>query len=162
MTQLISVDKPRHVLSNETEGYQSFGHIFPAENCFDFQRLNYLISQLKIERIKGVVKTNKGWFIINGSGASLQYIPIKPSTNNRIEIIATQHNFQSTLKKMMHCKVLDNQPPHQDQLKLMCNVEYPTPNLVAICLRVLSGLLDNAFSTDCTLNAWPYTVIFAS
>jgi len=104
MTQLISVDKPRHALSHETEGYQSFGHIFPIESCFDFHLLNRLIIQLKVERIKAVFNTNKGWFIINGSGASLQYIPIKPSTNNRIEIIATQHDFQSTLNKILNCK----------------------------------------------------------
>jgi G3E family GTPase len=94
-----------HQLSNKADGYQSFGHIFPAEICFDFQSLNLLLDQFKVERIKAILNTNKGWFIVNGSGENLQYIPIKPSNNNRIEIITTQHDFQTTLKKIIECKV---------------------------------------------------------
>ena len=52
-TQLLPLDKPRHTLSNKANDYQSFGYLFPAENCFDFQLLNHLISQLKVEIIKG-------------------------------------------------------------------------------------------------------------
>ncbi len=73
------------------DGYQSFGHIFPAKSCFDYKQLNNFLSQLKVERIKGILKTNKVWFIINGIDGNIKYVPTSPSANNRIEIIASQN-----------------------------------------------------------------------
>jgi G3E family GTPase len=107
ITKLSSAENSDRELSNETDGYQSFGHVFPAHSCFDYQQLNDFLSKLKVERIKGILNTNKSWFIINGTETTIQYIPIK-RCNGQIEIIVTQHDFHTTLKKMMYCKVLDN------------------------------------------------------
>ena len=86
-----------HPLSNKRDGFQSFGHIFPAQSYFDYNQLNDFLSRLKVERIKGIVKTNKGWFIINATNSKINYVPAPPATNSRIEIIARQNDFQDIL-----------------------------------------------------------------
>lgn len=87
-------------LSNNANGYQSIGHIFPAESCFDYKQLNDFLSQLKVERIKGILKTNKGWFIINGTDGNIKYVPTSSSDNSRIEIICRvflMHSIKSPI-----------------------------------------------------------------
>ncbi len=83
-----------HPLSNKADGFQSFGHIFPAQSYFDFKQLNDFLSQLKVERIKGILNTDKGWFIINGAEGNINYFPTTPSGHSRIEIIASQNHLQ--------------------------------------------------------------------
>ena len=83
-----------HQLSNKADSFQSFGHIFPAQSYFDYEQLNDLLCQLNVERIKGILNTNKGWFIINGTDNNVNYVPTLPSNTSRIEIIARQNNFQ--------------------------------------------------------------------
>ena len=92
-----------HPLSNKADGFQSFGHIFPAQNCFDYKQLNDFLSQLNVERIKGILKTNKGWFIINGTDNKINYVPTPPSTSSRIEIIARQNRFQDISSALSQC-----------------------------------------------------------
>lgn len=92
-----------HQLNNKAGSFQSFGHIFPEQSCFDYEQLNLCLSQLKIERIKGILKTNKGWFIINGTDNKINYIPTPPSTSNRIEIIARQNHFQDISSTLGQC-----------------------------------------------------------
>jgi len=87
-------NNPDHPLNNKADGFQSFGHIFPAQSYFDYKQLNNFLNQFKTERIKGIVKTNKGWFIINGTGNKINYVSAPPSTNSRIEIITRQNCFQ--------------------------------------------------------------------
>jgi hypothetical protein len=38
------------------------GHIFPAQVCFDYQRLSDFFAQLQVVRVKGIINTNTGWF----------------------------------------------------------------------------------------------------
>lgn len=82
-------------LNNNANGYQSMGYIFPAEQCFDYQLLSDLLSQLKVERIKGIVNTSQGWFIINGIDGNINYVPVTAADNSRIEVIAGQNYKQS-------------------------------------------------------------------
>jgi hypothetical protein len=42
--------------------------------CFDYQRLSDFFAQLQVERVKGIINTNTGWFIINGTEQSIDYI----------------------------------------------------------------------------------------
>ncbi len=100
-----TVDHADYKLSNKADGYQSFGHVFPARSCFDYQQLNDLLSQLKVERIKGIINTNKGWFIINGIDANINYISTTPSANSRIEIISSQDHLQDVLGIYRKCRV---------------------------------------------------------
>ena len=94
ISKIYPANNTDHQLSNKADGFQSFGHIFPAQSCFDYKQLNDFLSQLNVERIKGIVNTDKGWFIINGTDNKINYVPAPPSTNSRIEIIARQNCFQ--------------------------------------------------------------------
>ena len=74
-------------LHNHADGYQSFGQRFPLQHCFDFEQLQTQLSQLNAERIKGLLNTNQGWFIINGSDGQLNYLSCPASSTQCIEII---------------------------------------------------------------------------
>lgn len=97
------INNTDYQLSNKADAYQSFGHIFPEKSCFDYKQLNDFLSQLKVERIKGILNTNKGWFIINGTDNKIKYVPTPSSTNSRIEIIARQNHFQDILSALSQC-----------------------------------------------------------
>ena len=95
ITKLSTVDSADQELSSKADGYQSIGHIFPAQSCFDYNQLHSFLSQLKAERIKGILNTNKGWFIINGSDGNINYVSISAADQSRIEIIASQDHLRS-------------------------------------------------------------------
>jgi G3E family GTPase len=88
-----NTDQP---LSNNADGFQSFGHIFPAQSCFDYKQLNDFLSQLKVERIKGILNTDKGWFIINGIDGSIKYISTKPSASSYCQSKSLARYFKCT------------------------------------------------------------------
>ncbi len=105
ITKTYASDSANVSLSNQADGYQSLGHIFPVSSCFDYKRLTRLLSQLKVERIKGIFFTNKGWFIINGVVGVIEYVPSPPSDNSRIEIIARQNQFQDIADALNRCRI---------------------------------------------------------
>ena len=100
ITQLSSADNADYEPSNKADGYQSWGHIFPAHSCFEYKALNDFLSQLKVERIKGILKTNKGWFIINGIDDNIKYSPATAIDSSRIEIIANLNHLQDISAKL--------------------------------------------------------------
>lgn len=79
---------------NAADGYQSYGAVFPEHSCFEYVRTSLLLNNLEAERMKAVFATDKGWFIFNAVDGVMTIVPCKPSTNSRIEIIATQNNGQ--------------------------------------------------------------------
>jgi len=93
ISKIYPANNTDHQLSNKADGFQSFGYIFPAQSCFNYKQLNEFLSQLNVERIKGILNTNKGWFIINGIDGSIKYISTKPSASSRIEIIASRNHL---------------------------------------------------------------------
>ncbi|MBT7968386.1 MAG: GTP-binding protein, partial [Methylococcales bacterium] len=86
---------------------QSFGQRFPVQHCFDFKQLQTQLSQLNAERIKGILNTNQGWFIINGSDGQLDYQAISDSSANRIEIIIQEDQLVNFSTVLNHCRVDD-------------------------------------------------------
>lgn len=90
-------------LQNKADGYQSFGSVFPEHSCFDYARTTRLLNQLEAERIKAVFATDKGWFIFNAVDGVMTIVPCKPSANSRIEIIATQNNWQAISAELNRC-----------------------------------------------------------
>jgi len=90
-------------LQNAADGYQSYGTVFPERSCFDYARTTRLLSQLEAERIKAVFATNKGWFIFNAVDGVMTIVPCKPSANSRIEIVATQNNWQAISAELNQC-----------------------------------------------------------
>lgn len=95
ITKLSTIDSVGQELSNRADGYQSIGHIFPEQSCLDYNQLHDFLSQLKVERIKGILQTNQGWFIVNGSDGNINYVPTSAVGQSRIEIIASQDHLQS-------------------------------------------------------------------
>ncbi|WP_026223448.1 CobW family GTP-binding protein [Methylosarcina fibrata] len=100
--ELILTHKDRPSL-NEADGYRSFGAVFPEQSCFDYARTADFLSQLKAERIKGVLLTNKGWFIFNAADGLMTIAQCKPSANSRIEIVARQNNWQDIPSALNRC-----------------------------------------------------------
>ncbi|AMK76940.1 hypothetical protein JT25_010650 [Methylomonas denitrificans] len=90
---------------NAADGYQSYGTVFPEQSCFDYVRTTRLLKQLKAERIKAVFATDKGWFIFNAVDGVMTIVPCKPSANSRIEIVATQNNWQDIPLSLTRCIV---------------------------------------------------------
>jgi hypothetical protein len=97
------VANTNYSISNKVDGYQSFSQIFPAQICFDYKQINLLFRQLEVERIKGIIKTTQGWFIVNGTNNNINYVPISPSNTSRIEIIARENNFQDISNALSKC-----------------------------------------------------------
>ena len=89
-----------NALSNKADGYQSSAYVFPAEKCFDYKQLKVFLNQLKVERIKGILNTSKGWLIVNGSHGNISYTAIKASESSRIEIIASHYDFEDVSKTL--------------------------------------------------------------
>ena len=105
ITRLSTIDSTDQELSNKADGYQSIGHIFPAQSYLDYNQLHDFLSQLKVERIKGILQTNQGWFIVNGSDGNINYVSTSAAGQSRIEIIASQDHLQSistALNKMAY------------------------------------------------------------
>ena len=105
ITKISPAENTNYPLRNIADGYQSFGYIFPASSCFDYKLLNRLLNQLKAERIKGIFFTNKGWFIINSADGIIKYVPVSPSDNSRIEIIARQNHMQNIATALNQCRI---------------------------------------------------------
>ena len=102
----VNGDQPKQ--NNHVDGYQSFSHIFPLESCFDFKKLDNTFKRLRIERIKGIIHTNQGWFIMNGTADDIEFTPTSSAINSRIEIIATLNNLQDFSMELNLCKINKN------------------------------------------------------
>jgi G3E family GTPase len=85
-----SVARNNALITSAADGYQSCGWVFSKDNPFDHNHLNSYLTSISLDRIKAVVLTNKGWYIVNSAAAEITISPCKPSTNSRIEMIA-QH-----------------------------------------------------------------------
>lgn len=84
-------------LNNQGEGYFSKGWIFSRNHTFDHQKLITLITSLKIERAKGVVRTEKGSYSFNKAGSEFSCNKVRCLKDSRIEIIDTNEAILNTL-----------------------------------------------------------------
>ena len=103
VTKLYAMADKQAALQNVADGYQSFGYLFSAQHRFDYLRLSHLLSTLNAERIKGVVYTNRGWFIINGVGETINMMASASSDKCRIEIIAMNNQLQDISEALNQC-----------------------------------------------------------
>jgi G3E family GTPase len=90
-------------VSRSDNNYQSIGHIFPAESYFNYQQLSDLLDQLKVERIKGILRTDRGWFIINGTERRVKFTATVRVNSSRIEMIARQNQYQDIINALNQC-----------------------------------------------------------
>ena len=73
---------------NEGEGFYSIGWRFSPEKVFEHQKLRLLFSELKVERMKAVINTDKGMFGYNLTADGLTETLLNECSESRIEFIA--------------------------------------------------------------------------
>jgi G3E family GTPase len=89
------------LVASSKDGYQSTGWVFPAETRFDFEKLTSCFQTIEAERIKAVLHTDKGWFVLNAYKRRLNTLAIDASTDNRLEIISRilqNHRLEQQIK----------------------------------------------------------------
>ena len=91
ITEFHSYDAEQNKIIDQLNSYQSFGCIFPADHCFEYKKLNTLFNRLNIERIKGIIYTDKGWFIINGTQETFKLTKTASAINSLIEFISYKY-----------------------------------------------------------------------
>jgi G3E family GTPase len=73
---------------NEGEGFYSIGWRFSPEKVFEHQKLTLLLIELKVERMKAVMITDKGIFGYNLTADGLTEVVLDECSESRIELIA--------------------------------------------------------------------------
>ncbi len=82
--------------------WQTQGWCYSAACRFDYPGLLSVLRQLDAERVKAVVQTNYGAFVINGVREQIDVQPVEMITDSRIEII-TQHLNPETEQHIQQC-----------------------------------------------------------
>jgi len=104
-SNISATEKTDPILNNKADGYQSSGYVFPKQIQFDFNQLDRALKQLNLERVKGIVNTERGWFIVNGTGNTINYIPTDSSSKSRVETISRENAFQLVSNILSQCKI---------------------------------------------------------
>lgn len=81
-------EKPWQYYFNQGEGYTSMGWRARKNLLFDPLRLHSLASHSGFERLKGVVHTTSGWWMLNAVDGVLTLLDTEPAEESRLEIIS--------------------------------------------------------------------------
>lgn len=80
------------------QDYQSAGKIFPEHACFDFKKLCEVLDTHPVARVKGIVLTGQGWYIVNGVDGLVEYLKIDSGSNSRIECLGRPEQSDKLLQ----------------------------------------------------------------
>ena len=72
---------------NRGDSYRSCGWLFAAAQCFDFQRLMLLLGAVSVDRLKAVLRTERGSYAFNAEQGTLSVNEIAGEHANVIELI---------------------------------------------------------------------------
>lgn len=72
---------------NKGQGFLSCGWLFSKDSTFDYKTLFDFISELDIDRLKAVIKTDKGVYAFNAVKGVLTVRALNDSADSRIELI---------------------------------------------------------------------------
>jgi G3E family GTPase len=75
---------------NRGDGYFSCGWLFAESIRFDYQRLSSLLLTLKIARLKGLIRTNRGDYVLNNEDGTLHIDETNTASTSIIEMIHDQ------------------------------------------------------------------------
>lgn len=75
-------------LSNQGEGFVSYGWIFRPETTFKEKVITALLNNYTVDRVKALLLTDAGAFGYNLAGDGVQRIPLDSLDDSRIEVIA--------------------------------------------------------------------------
>lgn len=77
-------------LSNRGNGFVSHGWIFRSDFVFDRRGLAGLIKETAAERVKALIRTNKGNVGFNFSGEGVEEVMLRALPDSRLELIASE------------------------------------------------------------------------
>lgn len=89
LPERVSLDEqPWQRFSNQGEGHYSCGWRISPEYCFDHEGLAAFCHGGNWRRVKGVMRTDRGWISLNRAGDALSEAEAAPAAGSRLEIIA--------------------------------------------------------------------------
>ncbi|HET8800641.1 MAG TPA: GTP-binding protein [Marinobacter sp.] len=81
-------DAPWQYYCNQGDGFTSVGWRAHQDLLFDPLALQSLASDACFERFKGVVRTTRGWWMLNAVDGALTLLDTEPADESRLEIIS--------------------------------------------------------------------------
>jgi G3E family GTPase len=95
---------------NQGMGYYSLGWLLAEDQVFNHHALTAWLTQLKVERLKGLLITNQGSRVMNLKDQVLTEMPTRKLQQSRIEIIHNQALDKDVLEKtLLNCLVASAQ-----------------------------------------------------
>lgn len=79
--------EPYQFFQNEGMGYYSLGWLFAGNQIFDYEALSQWLMTLEVERVKGLLITSRGTFVMNLRDQVFTEMPTRALDQSRIEII---------------------------------------------------------------------------
>ena len=89
-------------------GFQSWSQEYDAGQIFDYQAILALISQLKAERIKALLKTDQGDLFINSLTGSSSVMQLESLPHSRIEVIQPGPIDKKSLSAQLKACILNS------------------------------------------------------
>ncbi len=86
----LATNRNRDLKYYEKIEFKTYCKKFPDDSIFDYNQLMTWIATVKAERLKAILKTNKGILFINCAGDDVSISPIDIFSSNRIEVISSQ------------------------------------------------------------------------
>ncbi len=93
-------------IPNQVEGYKAFGLIFSANDIFNKLTLYEVLSKISVLRLKGIFKTDIGYFIFNRVNDYFSAMPVSASNDSRMEIIVFMDDtidFDAVAESIINC-----------------------------------------------------------
>lgn len=75
---------------HQQQGFNSVGWVFTAETCFDYFDLSALLGGLDTQRLKAIMRTDRGVYTFNHSEGVLSSQPIEAAADSRLEVISNE------------------------------------------------------------------------
>lgn len=97
-----------HLQGASDDGFQTVAWEFENQTIFDISMLKSSLERLKLERVKGVIKTSKGWFVINAQLGLVNIIAVDDNIfpqMSKIEVIHPLLDKQLLEQVLKSCKV---------------------------------------------------------
>ncbi len=90
-------------LENSGDGFHSCGWVFPKNITFDFRQLSDWLSRISPERMKGILATNRGWFLFNCSDGLMTITQVNSNQDNRVEFILPKAQWDAIETGLKSC-----------------------------------------------------------
>jgi len=99
--------QPYQAFENEGMGYYSLGWLLAEDQVFDHQALSQWLMILEVERVKGLLITDKGTRVMNLRDQVFSEMPTRSLAQSRIEIIHNQSLDKESLEQgLLACLIV--------------------------------------------------------